>query len=242
MAVAAVVHSALKRRLITMSRCCVTTVLWLAVLNEIVVNETALYSTGVSLSSACNEYNSCWRSAPVVGQTKRACSGVFSAPQSLQAAVSCFPIHSRYDPKLPWPLKAMALYNVISTAQSSQDWILGRRVYVQQLFCPRLLQRLRLAHFGRRNCYQLLSDVTAMPDISLPFILLYDCNNFIWSFRFFECIIIWIIFKKYSVSQDNMTGTICAMRCGSGVKKGKSRSVNGRNGSPKALKESGPIC
>ncbi len=30
-------------------------------------------------------------------------------------------------------------------------------------------------------------------------------------------------------------------RCGSGVKKGKSCSVNGRNGSPKALKESGPI-
>ncbi len=31
-------------------------------------------------------------------------------------------------------------------------------------------------------------------------------------------------------------------RCGSGVKKGKSRSVNGGNGSPKALKESGPVC
>ncbi len=31
-------------------------------------------------------------------------------------------------------------------------------------------------------------------------------------------------------------------RCGSGVKKGKSRSVNGRNGFPKAVKESGPIC
>ncbi len=53
-----------------------------------------------------------------------------------------------------------------------------------------LLQRVRLAQFGRHNFYQLLSDITGMLDISLPFILLYDCNNFIWSFRFFKCIII----------------------------------------------------
>ncbi len=38
---------------------------------------------------------------------------------------------------------------------------------------PRLLERVRLAYFGRRNCYQMLSDVTGMPDISLPF-----CNNY----------------------------------------------------------------
>ncbi len=76
---------------------------------------------------------------------------------------------------------------------------------------PKLLQRVRLAHFSRRNCYQLLSDITGMPDISLPFILLYDCNNFIWSFRFFACVIIWIIFKKYAASQDYMTDPICAI-------------------------------
>ncbi len=75
----------------------------------------------------------------------------------------------------------------------------------------RLIQRVRLAHFGRRNCCQLLSDVTGVPDISLPFILLYNCNNFIWSFWFFECIIIWIIFKKYAASLNNMTGAICAI-------------------------------
>ncbi len=34
----------------------------------------------------------------------------------------------------------------------------------------------RLADFGRCNCYQLFSDVTGMSDISLPFILLYDCE------------------------------------------------------------------
>ncbi len=33
---------------------------------------------------------------------------------------------------------------------------------------PRLLQRVRLAHFGRCNCCHLLSDVTGMPGISLP--------------------------------------------------------------------------
>ncbi len=73
------------------------------------------------------------------------------------------------------------------------------------------LQRVRLAHLGRCNCYQLLSDITGMPDISLPFILLYDCYNFIWSFRCFECIIIWTTLKKYATSQNNMTGTICAI-------------------------------
>ncbi len=55
---------------------------------------------------------------------------------------------------------------------------------------PRLLRRVRLALFFRRNCDQLLSDVAGMPDISLPFSLPYKCNNFILSFRFFECIII----------------------------------------------------
>ncbi len=41
----------------------------------------------------------------------------------------------------------------------------------------RLLQRLRLAHFDRRNCYQLLSDITGMPDIFLPFILLSESSK-----------------------------------------------------------------
>ncbi len=68
----------------------------------------------------------------------------------------------------------------------------------------RLLQRVKLAHFNRRNCYQLLCDVTGMPDISFTFILL-------WSFRFLECIIIWIILKKYAPSQNNMKGSICAI-------------------------------
>ncbi len=90
------------------------------------------------------------------------------------------------------------------------------RVLSARVYSPRLLQRVRLAHFGRCNCYQLLSDITGMPDISLPFILLYDYNNFIWIFRFFKCIIIWIILKKYAASRNSMTGTIpeCKSRCG----------------------------
>ncbi len=41
---------------------------------------------------------------------------------------------------------------------------------------PRL-QRVRLAHFGRRNYYHLLSYITGMPDISLPFILLSESSK-----------------------------------------------------------------
>ncbi len=75
--------------------------------------------------------------------------------------------------------------------------------------CPWLLQRVRLAHFYRRNCYQFFNDVTGMPDISLLFIL--PCMIVIILFGVFKCIIIWIIFKKYTASQNNMTGTICAI-------------------------------
>ncbi len=59
MIVAAAVHLAEKRRLITMSTCCITTVQWLTVPNVVVANEVALHSTSVSLSSACSESNSC---------------------------------------------------------------------------------------------------------------------------------------------------------------------------------------
>ncbi len=61
---------------------------------------------------------------------------------------------------------------------------------------PKVITKSKVGSFGRHNCYLLLSDVTGMPDISLSLILLYDCNNIIWSFWFFECIIIWIIKKK----------------------------------------------
>ncbi len=50
-----------------------------------------------------------------------------------------------------------------------------------------LLQRVRFAHFSRCNCYQLLSDVTGMPDISLPSIL-------------FCCIIVTILFGVFDFS------------------------------------------
>ncbi len=100
-----------------------------------------------------------------------------------------------------WKLLALLCYKFFNFYQYS----------IISSVLARLLQRLKLAHFGRRNCYQYLSDVTGMPDISHSFILLYDCNNFIWSFRFFECIQIWIIFKKYAVNQNNIAGTICAI-------------------------------
>ncbi len=45
-----------------------------------------------------------------------------------------------------------------------------------------LTQVITKSKVGSLRQAQLLSDVTGMPDFSLPFILLYDCNNFIWSF------------------------------------------------------------
>ncbi len=45
------------------------------------------------------------------------------------------------------------------------------------LYATRLLQEVKLAHFGKHNCYQLLSDVIGMPDISLLFILLSESSK-----------------------------------------------------------------
>ncbi len=54
-----------------------------------------------------------------------------------------------------------------------QYWVKGindlDKRYCKCWVRTRLLQRVRLAHFGRRNCCQLLSDITGMPDISFPF-------------------------------------------------------------------------
>ncbi len=64
-AAAAAVNSVSKRRLITVSRRCITTVLRLTDWNVVMAYETVLHSTGDSWSNACSVSNNCWRSVPV---------------------------------------------------------------------------------------------------------------------------------------------------------------------------------
>ncbi len=105
--------SSLKRRCITEVKRCIPTSLCFGLRKATPATDVEFHSLGVSLFSACRDSCSSLRSRSIARYSKIVWFGLPVDPQSLQAAVSYFPIRSRYVSKLPWLLSAMTCYRRI---------------------------------------------------------------------------------------------------------------------------------